>query len=216
MSPPLAPPKNRLGLPSEEMDRFTAALDRTVGTYQWAKQWEAKHRTEGAPAVFQELDAFHRSLGRTATLRSAAKHWSKLSEEGRTFVEMRLRMAEPTRTGFGDLDLTAPSDLAALRGAVGAARRWLAERPGRAHGYAIRELVAEVGRAYQRATGTPPGISSSETTAGPGYATPFEEVLMTSLAEAGTPLTLEAARSLYRSELRGKPKKPKTKALALP
>jgi hypothetical protein len=39
---------------------------------------------------------------------------------------------------------------------------------------------------------------------------------MTSLAEAGTPLTLEAARNLYRSELRGKPKKPKTKALALP
>jgi hypothetical protein len=143
-------------------------------------------------------------------MRSAAKHWLELSNAGRTFIEMRLRMADPLKGGFKTLDLENASDLARLRDAVGAARRWLAEKPGRAHDPAIRELVAEVGRAYQRATGEPPGISSSQAAAGPSYATPFEEVLMTTLAEAGTPLTLEAARSLYRSELRGKPKKPKT------
>ena len=210
MSPPLTSPKNRLGLPSEEMDRFTAALDRAVGTYQWAKQWEAKHRTEGAPAVFQELDSFHRSLGRTATLRSAAKHWSKLSEEGRTFIEMRLGMANPPRGSLANLDLEDAADLAVLQDAVAAARRWLGDKPGTEHGAPIRTLVGEVARLYRRATGKRPGISSSEAVASPGYMTPFEEVLMTTLSEAGTPLTLEAARSLYRSELRGKPKKPKT------
>jgi hypothetical protein len=37
--------------------------------------------------------------------------------------------------------------------------------------------------------------------------TPFEELLLAVLGEAGAPLSVEAARSLYRSELRGKPKK---------
>jgi hypothetical protein len=207
MSPALAALKNRLGLSSDEIDRFTAALDRAVETYQWARQLQARHTSEGAPAVAHELDGFHRSLGRTANMRSAAKHWSGLSNEGRTFIEMRLRMADPPRASFANLDLENASDLAALRDAVGAARRWLGEKPGRSHGAAIRELMAEVGRVYQRATGKLPGLSSSQAAAGPGYATPFEEVLRTTVAEAGTPLSLEAVRSLYRSELRGKPKK---------
>lgn len=189
------------------MDRFAGALFRAVETYRWAKQWEARHAPEGAPVVARQLDRFHRSLGRTANLRSAAKHWAELSEDGQTFIEMRLRMADPPRSGFANLDLDDATDLAVLRDAVGAARRWLGEKPGREHGPAIRELVAEVGRAYRRATGKPPGLSSCEAVGGPSYATPFEEVLMAVLTEAGIPLNLEAARSLYRSELRGKPKK---------
>lgn len=207
MPSPLAALSDRLRLPRDELDRFTGALARAIETYRWAKQWEARHSTEGAPAIARQLDSFHRSLGRTATMRSAAKHWAGLSQESRIFIEMRLRMADPPRASFAKLDLDDASDLAVLRDAVGAARRWLGEKPGRAHGPAIRELVAEVGRAYRRATGKRPGLSSSEAVAGPGYATPFEEVLVAVLAEAGMPLSLEAARSLYRAELRGKPKK---------
>jgi hypothetical protein len=43
--------------------------------------------------------------------------------------------------------------------------------------------------------------------AGSSYATPFEDLLFAILAEAETPLSLEAARGLYRSELRNKSKK---------
>lgn len=207
MPSPLAALSNRLGLQSDELDRLTGAVDRAVETYRWTKQWEARHSTDGAPAIARQLDRFHRSLGRTANLRAAAKHWAELSKDGQTFTEMRLKMADPPRAGFAELDLDNATDLAVLRDAVGAARRWLGEKPGRAHGPAIRELVAEVGRAYRRATGKPPGLSSAQTVAGPDYATPFEEVLMAVLTEAGMPLSLEAARSLYRSELRGKPKK---------
>lgn len=207
MSLPLAALQNRLGLSSDAMDRFAGALDRAVETYRWAKQWEARHSTEGAPAIARQLDRFHRSLSRTANLRVAAKHWAELSKDGQTFTEMRLKMADPTLKDFKSLDLTQASNLTTLRDAVGAARRWLSAKPGREHGPAIRELVAEVGRAYRRTTGKPPGLSSYEAAAGPGYATPFEEVLVAVLTEAGMPLSLEAARSLYRSELRGKPKK---------
>jgi hypothetical protein len=210
MSSPIAALKNRLGLSSDEIDRFTAALDRAVGTYRWAEQWEAQHTVRGGPAVARDLDRFHRSLARTATMRAAAKHWAGLTEEGRTFIEMRLRMADPPRASFANLELEDVVDLSVLRDAVGAARRWLGEKPGREHGPAIRELVAEVGRVYQRATGRPPGLSSSQVSVGPSYATSFEEVLMVVLVQAGVPLSLEAVRSLYRSELRGKPKKSQT------
>lgn len=207
MPSPLAALSNRLGLQSDELGRFTGALDRAIETYRWAKQWDVRHSTEGAPVVAHQLDRFQRSLGRTANLRMTAKHWAGLSEEGRTFIEMRLRMADPTLKGFTCLDLTNASDLVRLRDAVGAARRWLSAKPGREHGPAIRELVTEVARAYRRTTGKRPGLSSSAVVAGPSYATPFEEILMAVLTEAGIPLSLEAARSLYRYELRGKPKK---------
>jgi hypothetical protein len=99
------------------------------------------------------------------------------------------------------------SDLAALGDAVGAARRWLGEKPGAEHGAPIRALVRDVARGYQQATGKRPGLSSSETVAGSSYATPFEDLLVAVLAEARKPLSLEAARGLYRSELRNKSKK---------
>jgi len=210
MSSRLAALKNRLCLPTEQMDRFVGALDRAIETYRWAKQWEAQHTSAGAPSVARYLDRFHRSLGRTANLRAAVKHWAGLSKEGQTFIEMRLWMADPTLNGFKSLDLANAPDLARLRDAVGAARRWLAAKPGWEHGPAVRELMAEVGRLYRRATGKRPGLSSSEAAAGPSYLTPFEELLMVALAEAGMPLSLEAARSLYRSELRGKPRKSRT------
>lgn len=207
MSLPLAALQSRLGLPNDKMDRFARTLDRAIDTYRWAKHWESMQTSEGSPEVAHQLDRLHRSLGRTANLRMTAKHWAGLSEEGRTFIEMRLRMADPTLKGFTCLDLTNASDLVRLRDAVGAARRWLSAKPGREHGPAIRELVTEVARAYRRTTGKRPGLSSSAVVAGPSYATPFEEILMAVLTEAGIPLSLEAARSLYRYELRGKPKK---------
>jgi len=207
MSSALGILENRFCLDDDEIGRFMAAMVRAVETYEWAERLEAKQAALGAPVVAHDLDRFHLSLRRSSSARTALKQWHSLSDEGRTFIEMRLRLADPPRTGFAGLVLSDPADVAVLRDAVGAARRWLGKKPGREHGAAIRELVAEVGRVYRHATGKQPGLSSSQVVAGPSYKTPFEELLLAVLAEAGAPLSLEGARSLYRSELRGKPKK---------
>jgi hypothetical protein len=178
-----------------------------VQSYRSATALEGDIATLGAAAVARRLDSFHRSLSRTANLRATMKHWAGLSSEGRTFIAMRLRPGGSSHQSFEDLDLENTSDLAALRDAVGAARRWLGEKPGAEHGAPIRALVRDVARVYQQATGKRPGLSSSETVAGSSYASPFEDLLVAVLAEAGTPLSLEAARGLYRSELRNKSKK---------
>lgn len=160
-----------------------------------------------APVLAHELDRFHRSLSRSAGVRAATRPWNCLDPAGQTFIEMRLRLADPPRAGFASLNLDDTEDRTARRDAVGAARRWLGDKPGAEHGAPIRALVAEVARVYRQATGKRPGLSSSQVVAGPSYMTPFEKVLVAVLAEAGTPLSLEAARSLYRNDLRNKSRK---------
>ncbi len=202
----------------------TRALSRCAVTSGTVGLWESlllgavkRHRsavsvkgnttTLGVSGMARRLDSFHRSLSRTANMRATMKHWTGLSSEGRTLIEMRLRLGQASHQSFEDLDLENASDLAVLRDAVGAAKRWLGEKPGAEHGAPIRALVRDVARVYQQATGNRPGLSSSETVAGSSYTTPFEDLLVAVLTEAGTPLSLEAARGLYRSELRNKSKK---------
>lgn len=198
---------SRCSTRSGTLGLWEATLVRSIESYHSARRQEEQIEEQGAAFVAKELSAFYRSLSRTASERATASHWNGLSAEGRTFVEMRLRLTYRSRGGVAELDLTDPMDLAALRDAVGAARRWIGEKPGTEHGAPIRMLVREVSLVYRQATGKRPGLSSSESSAGPSYMTPFEELLLAVLAEAGAPLRLEAARSLYRSELRGKPKK---------
>jgi hypothetical protein len=197
----------RLKLVGGTVGFWEVILLQAIATYHFAKEWEAKRSGQGVLVVARRLVSFHRSLSRTANLRATMKHWAGLSSEGRTFIEMRLRLGGPSHQSFEDLDLENMSDLAALRDAVGAARRWLGEKPGAEHGAPIRALVRDVARVYQQATGKRPGLSSSETVAGSSYTTPFEDLLVAVLTEAGTPLSLEAARGLHRSELRNKSKK---------
>ena len=197
----------RLKLVGGTVGFWEVMLLQAVATYHFAKEWEAKRSGQGVQVVARRLDSFHRSLSRTANLRATMKHWAGLSSEGRTFIEMHLRLGGLSHQSFADLDLESTSDLAALRDAVGAARRWLGGKPGAEHGAPIRALVRDVARVYQQATGKRPGLSSLETVAGSSYATPFEDLLVAVLAEARKPLSLEAARGLYRSELRNKSKK---------
>lgn len=211
LSPAIGTALNRVALVSATLGSWETALLRAVETYHAAVQVESQTSQLGAPVVAHELDRFHRSLSRSAGVRSAMKHWNGLDPAARTFIEMRLRLADPPRADFASLNLDDAEDRAALRDAVGGARQWLGKKPGTEHGAPIRALVAEVARVYRQATRKRPGLSSSQAVVGPSYMTPFEEVLVAVLAEAGTPLSLEAARSLYRNELRNKSRKVRLK-----
>lgn len=198
---------SRCAVTSGTVGLWESHLLGAVNNYRYAVSIKGDTPARGASALARKLDSFLRSLSRTANMRATMKHWAGLSSEGRTLIEMHLRLGQASHQSFEDLDLENASDLAVLRDAVGAARRWLGEKPGAEHGAPIRALVRDVARVYQQATGKRPGLSSSETVAGSSYTTPFEDLLVAVLTEAGTPLSLEAARGLYRSELRNKSKK---------
>lgn len=179
---------------------------------------EERHRSrheKGVPVVARELDLFHRSLSRSASTTINRKRLVDLSAEARVFLEMRLRLAGGPSKDLASLDLADPQVREELLGAAAAARLWLSDKPGAQHGAPIRMLVRDVALVYHRATGKRPGLTSSGTVTGPSYATPFEDLLVAVLTEAGTPLSLEASRSLYRSELRDKPKKLRPKVAPL-
>lgn len=182
-------------------------LERAVERYELAIAREDEERSRGAPTVAKELNAFHRSLSRSPAPSVAAERIAQLSAEAKIFTQMQLQRQATSASSFEHLNLSDPSDVAALASAAGAARSWLGAKPGTEHSFALRDLVKSVSAIYGDITGKAPGITSSQTTSGPDYVTPFEEVLSATLAEAGIVRSPEAVRSLYRALERGKPKK---------
>ena len=204
---PFSTALQRCGVPEQETGPWSVWLERAIEQYKLDLDREAFEAKGGAPLVAKELNAFHRSLRRCNDPKVAAKRVAQLSPEACTFITMRLRLQTPPIHEIDGVNLGKPADVDALVAAVGDARSWLGGKPGSEHKPALRCLVRSVASVYAHSTGKAPGISSSQTTLGLGYMTPFEELLSATLMEAGASCSPEAIRSLYRAMERGKPKK---------
>ncbi|MFZ9199173.1 MAG: hypothetical protein ACO22Z_07490 [Paracoccaceae bacterium] len=197
----------RCSVGDQEAGRWSVWLAGAIEQYRLDLEREAREAEGGSAAVTKELNHFHRSLRRSNNPTVGAKRIARLSETARIFINMRLRLQTPPIDEIDQVDLSIPTQLEALLVAVGTARSWLGNKPGTEHPPALRCLVQGVALIYKQITGKTPGLSSSQTTLGPGYMTPFEELLSATLAEASPPRTPEAMRSLYRALERGKPKR---------
>ena len=206
-SDPFSNALQRCCVPVQEIGPWSVWLASAVEQYHFDLKREASEAKGGAPLVAKALDAFHRSLRRSNDPKVAAKRVAQLSAEARTFITMRLRLQRPPIDEIDAVNLGNPADVDALVAAAGDARSWLGGKPGSEHKPALRSLVRRVASVYAQSTGKAPGISSSQTTLGPGYMTPFEELLSAVLVEAGASRSPEAIRSLYRAMERGKGKK---------
>lgn len=171
-----------------------------IERYCLTKHNDQPDAAHGAARIKGQINGLHRSLKRSIRATAAKKHWDNLDPTGKIFVNMKLRMAEGPDTRVDDLDFADPVDRKKLETAAAAARKWLGDKPGSEHSSEIRALTAAVASVYRTATQKEPGISSTETAAGPNYATPFESLLVAVMAEAGEPMSIEAARSMYRSQ----------------
>ena len=188
---------------------WETALLSEIERYRLTKTRDQPDAARGAARTKVQINGLHRSLKRSTRASAAQKHWDALDPAGQVFVNMKLRVAEGSDISVADLDFADPIDRKKLEAAAADARKWLGEKPGSEHGSEKRALVDAVARIYQTATQTKPGISSSETAAGPNYATPFENLLVAVMAEAGEPTSIEAARNLYRSQTHARRPKPK-------
>ena len=170
-----------------------------IERYRLTKDRNQLTAASGVSGVKGQINNLHRSLKRSTKATGVQKQWDTLDPADKIFVNMKLRMAEGPDTGVEDLDFADPVDRKKLETAAAAARKWLGDKPGSEHSSEIRALAAAVASVYRIATQKEPGISSTETAAGPNYATPFEGLLVEVMAEAGEPMSIEAARSMYRS-----------------
>lgn len=140
---------SRCAVTSGTVGLWESHLLGAVNNYRYAVSIKGDTPARGASALARKLDSFLRSLSRTANMRATMKHWAGLSSEGRTLIEMHLRLGQASHQSFEDLDLENASDLAVLRDAVGAARRWLG-----------RSLVQNMGRQSERWCGMWHGCTS--------------------------------------------------------
>ena len=133
---------------------------------------------------------------KTSTLN---KRWQQLPTEAHIFINFHLKSISNRFIDFRDLDLTIYADQKLLSEATNRAKKWVQKKRGYSHDYPTLDLVRAISHIYQSATGKKPGLSSKEYSRDPDYMTPFEKVLMPSLSSAGIEITLDGARSLYRS-----------------
>ena len=85
----------RLKLVAGNVGSWEVMLLQAIATCHFATEWQAKNYGDGVRVVAGNLASFYRSLTRTANMRATMKHWAGLSSEGRTFIEMRLRLGAP-------------------------------------------------------------------------------------------------------------------------
>jgi hypothetical protein len=180
-----------------------------IERYCLTKYDDQPDAAHGDARIKGQINGLHRSLKRSIRATALQKHWDNLDPVGKIFVNMKLRMAEGPDTRVEDLDFADPVDRKKLETAAAAARKWLGDKPGSEHSSEIRALAAAVASVYRIATQKEPGISSTGTAAGPNYATPFENLLVEVMTEAGEPMSIEAARNMYRSRCHNRRPKPK-------
>jgi len=207
LNDPFSTALQRCGLPDKMAGPWSVRLASAVEQYHLDLEREAREAKGGSTIAVKELKDFHRSLRRSTDPKIAGKRIARLGEEARTFIITRLRLQTPPISGLDALNLDNPVHVEALVAAASDARSWLGCKPGSEHKLAMRRLVRTVTSVYAQVTGKAPGISSSQTTLGPGYMTPFEELLSVTLLEVGISRSPEAIRSLYRAMERNKPKK---------
>jgi hypothetical protein len=172
-----------------------------------------KHAVEldknSAPSKLQylalQIQNFSRSIKRQPKTSTLLKRWQQLPSEAHIFINFQLKSVSKRFIDFEDLDLTVDADQLLLLEATNRAKKWVQKKRGYSHDYPTLDLVRAMSHIYQSATGKKPGLSSKEDTRDPNYMTPFEKVLMAALSSAGIGITLDGARSLYRSIAQNKP-----------
>ena len=133
----------------------------------------------------------------TLTLNKLQKRFANLSKPTSEIINSLLSIRSNDRVNLEDLDLDKDDQRQALRDAINGAKRWLQETRGLLHGVQATEVVNATVVIYKQITGKEPGVSSTSTTSGKNYTTPFEQLLITSLNSAGVAISAQGARALY-------------------
>ena len=176
-------------------------LSEAVEQYKYNVEYEISLRSLGVAPVKREIDNFRQSLNRTTSPKTIFRRLAALSEPAKVFINMFLKRMNKD---LSLLHLMSKEEVTALMLSVKQAKNWLREKPGKDHGYPIRQLVRDVALIYEISHGKTPGFSSAEANYGSGYTTKFEHMLQYVFVKAGVNITLEGLRNLGRSELNGK------------
>lgn len=196
---------DHLEIGQSQKDLWMVRIGEAICNFKHAVELEKNRKPSETQYLALQIQNFSRSIKRQPKTSTLLKRWQQLPSEAHIFINFQLKSVSKRFIDFGDLDLSVDADQKILFEATNRAKKWVQKKRGYFHDYPTLDLVRAISHIYQSATGKKPGLSSKEYSRDPDYMTPFEKVLMPSLSSAGIEITLDGARSLYRSTAQNKP-----------
>ena len=187
----------RLNVAAQKINFWEVQLANAIKRAEFLDDFDAKQVSKEKKATISELSNFERSVRAGTRSLLLRKRFANLSQPTTEIINSQLSIRSNDRVNFEDLDLDKDDQRQVLRDAINGSKKWLHETRGLLHGVKATEIVNATVVIYKQITGKEPGVSSTSTTSGKNYTTPFEQLLIASLNSAGVAISAQGARALY-------------------
>jgi len=187
----------RLTVVPQKIGFWEVQLKSAIKRAEFLDHFDAKQVSKEKEVVRSELSKFERAVRAGTRSLLLRKRFANLSQPTAEIINSQLSIRSNDRVNFEDLDLDKDDQRQVLRDAINGSKKWLHETRGLSHGVQATEVVNATVVIYKQITGKEPGVSSTSTTSGKNYTTPFEQLLIASLNSAGVAISAQGARALY-------------------
>ena len=187
----------RLKLDHQNISFWEVQLENAIRRAEFLDDFDAKQVSVEKQVTRSEISNFERAIRAGTRALILHKRFANLSKPTTEIINSQLSIRLNYRVNFEDLDLDKDDQRQVLRDAINGSKKWLHETRGLSHGVKAIEIVNATVVIYKQITGKEPGISSTSTTSGKNYTTPFEQLLIASLNSAGVAISAQGARALY-------------------
>ena len=187
----------RLNVAAQKINFWEVQLANAIKRAEFLDDFDAKQVSKEKQVTKSELSNFERSIRAGTRALLLRKRFANLSQPTTEIINSQLSIRLNDRVNFEDLDLDKDDQRQVLRDAINGSKKWLHETRGLSHGVKATEIVNATVVIYKQITDKEPGVSSTSTTSGKNYTTPYEQLLIASLNSAGVPISAQGVRALY-------------------
>ena len=190
-------PLVRLNVAPQKLGFWEVQLENSIKRAEFLSDFDAEQVSKEKQVTKSELSNFERAIRAGTRALMLQKRFANLSQPTVEIINSQLSVRSNDRVNFEDLDLDYDDQRQVLRDAINGSKKWLHETRGLLHGVKATEIVNATGVIHKQITGKEPGVSSTSTTSGKNYTTPFEQLLIECLNSAGVTISAQGARALY-------------------
>ncbi|CAI8366748.1 MAG: Uncharacterised protein [Halieaceae bacterium] len=187
----------RLNVAPQKLGFWEVQLENSIKRAEFLSDFDAEQVSKEKQVTKSELSNFERAIRAGTRALMLQKRFANLSQPTVEIINSQLSVRSNDRVNFEDLDLDYDDQRQVLRDAINGSKKWLHETRGLLHGVKATEIVNATVVIYKQITGKEPGVSSTSTTSGKNYTTPFEQLLIECLNSAGVTISAQGARALY-------------------
>ena len=187
----------RLNVAPQKLGFWEVQLENSIKRAEFLSDFDAEQVSKEQQVTKSELSNFERAIRAGTRALMLQKRFANLSQPTVEIINSQLSVRSNDRVNFEDLDLDYDDQRQVLRDAINGSKKWLHETRGLLHGVKATEIVIATVVIYKQITGKEPGVSSTSTTSGKNYTTPFEQLLIECLNSAGVTISAQGARALY-------------------